>query len=86
MTIGGGRIAFAHVEQVIDFKDLEGIRRYVEKHKYNDIMYLSYVNNSNQHEMTHIFDEEKHIAKNGSEDRPYTITVWIPYKEFNMGC
>lgn len=80
MTVGGGRIAFAHVEQTIDFPSMEGVKRYVKrKENRNDkIYYLDKDNYPNSH-----FNEEEHVT---FTTEGYTIRIWLPYNGLNMGC
>ena len=86
MLAGGGKIVFAHVEEVIDFPNIEGVQKYVKWHEDNNktIYYVKYLDNG-KFEISPKFNEDEHLKVTGAIDRPYTITVWIPYNGMNMG-
>ena len=80
MVTGGGRIAFAHVEQVIDFETIDGVYKYVERNTKTGrkIFYLD-----EKDHPTGYFDEGQHVT---FSEEGYTIKVWVPYNGLNMGC
>ena len=78
--IGNGRIAFAHVEQTIDFPNVEGIRAYVKWNE--DHKRKTYYKNCNCY-WSPTFREAEHIFKTG--DRQYTIEVMFAYNDCNIG-
>jgi hypothetical protein len=80
MVVGNGRIVNAHVEQVIDFPSVEGIRKYVEWNNLkNRIVY--YLDKNNY--PSKIFDSNEHITE--ISESQYSIKVWLPYNNISMG-
>ena len=88
MMIGKGKIAFAHVEQVIDFPSKEGVMAYVEwnARRNRKVFYEAHDEGDRFYWIPH-FDWSKCVRVTGERDNPqYTIYVRIPYNGINMGA
>ena len=80
MVSGNGRIAFAHIEEVIDFDDIDGVKRYVEAQdkKRRRIYYVDSNGYPSQY-----FSIEKHVRCTGYNK--FSIEVFLPYNNCKMG-
>ncbi len=79
MIVGGGKIKFAWVTQIIDFDDMDGLNRYVNNNydKCRNIYYLD------SEDVPHgFFHEEIHVTFN---EGVYSIKVMLPYNNCDMG-
>lgn len=80
MIVGGGKIAFAHVEEVIDFASVNDIKRYVayNEEKGRLVFYLDKNGKPNRQ------FSENFIYKTANNQ--YSISVWVSYNGLPMGC
>ena len=81
MMIGKGRIAFAHVEQIIDFPSAEGVEAYV---KWNEDHHRTcYYQRQDSGAWTSHFSFANCVRM--TSERQYTICVMLPYNGCNIG-
>lgn len=84
VTTTNGKIAFAHTEIVIDFTSMDNIKKFVKEKEDNNqkIFYCKY-SNGDLSEISRTFDEGFVFVP--TDKSRYTLTIRIPYENYEMG-
>ena len=76
-----GKITFAHIELTIDFPTINSLVKYVEDNSDKEIYYLDKNNYPDC-----CFNRDSHVIEfNQNDNVVYSIRIWKPYKNYNMG-